>query len=107
MYPTDCYRFGPVRRGPWCRPEVGHGDRGMGVGGHGGGGVVHLLDGKNSGAGGGDQGEEGDELQEGWNRLGSGVFGGAKSSGPTLNAMFRGLVCWLLLLLVAGRRSEL
>jgi len=71
------------------------------------GGVVHLLDGKNSGAGGGDQGEEGDELQEGWDRLGSGVFGGAISSGPTLNAMFRGLVGWLLLLLVAGRRSEL
>jgi len=46
------------------RLGVGNGDRCLGVGGHGGGGVIHLLDGKNSGTGGRDEGENSEELWE-------------------------------------------
>jgi len=62
------------------RLGVGNGDRCLGVGGHGGGGVVHLLDGQNTGVGGGDQGEEGDELKEG-KQLGCGSLAGLSPRG--------------------------
>jgi len=42
---------------------VGHGNRGMGVGGHGGGGMVHLLDGKDSGTDSRNEGENSEELK--------------------------------------------
>jgi len=45
------------------RLGVGHGNRRMGVGGHGGSGMVHLLDGKDSGTDSRNEGENSEELK--------------------------------------------